>query len=491
MKRLILVMVAITLYSFDSLAQNEIDALRYSRTQPGGTARFSSVAGAFGALGGDFSALSTNPAGLGLYKKSEFSFTPSFFSGQSESNYNGMTSSDYKHNFNMGNVGMVFTMNQGKDDQPRGWKNIQFAIGLNRINNFNNRLMMEGVNNDNSLLDTYVEQANGINFDQIEEDPDGNYAYDLNLAWWTYLLNLLPDTEDQYYSPIPTGGALQRKSITSWGSVNELVFSMGANYSDMFYIGGTIGFPFIRYFEESHYSEEDFANTIYDFKSFDIYDQLSTEGTGYNFKFGMIFKPVDWFRIGGAIHTPTFYSDMNDEWNTSISSDFDNGDSYSEDSPFGTFNYELETPMKLIGSAAFVIQNYGFLSVDYEFVDYSQARLRSGDYNFSAENSIIRDIYTTSSNLRFGGEAKFDQFALRGGYAIYGNPYKSGINEGEQTSFSAGFGFREKNYFLDFAYVRTWYDENYYFYSSDNYSVNPVKNTLTTNTFLVTLGFRY
>ena len=164
MKRLILVIVAIVLYSYDGFSQNENDALRYTKTQLGGTARFASVAGAFGALGGDFSALSSNPAGLGIYKKSEFTFSPSFFSGQSESKYNGMTSSDYKHNFNMGNIGMVFTMNQGNDEQPQGWKNIQFAIGLNRLNNFNNRIMMEGVNNDNSLLDTYVEQANGINF---------------------------------------------------------------------------------------------------------------------------------------------------------------------------------------------------------------------------------------------------------------------------------------------------------------------------------------
>ena len=54
-------------------AQNELDALRYSNTGTGGTARSYAMANAFGALGADLSAFHINPAGLGLYRKSEVS----------------------------------------------------------------------------------------------------------------------------------------------------------------------------------------------------------------------------------------------------------------------------------------------------------------------------------------------------------------------------------------------------------------------------------
>ena len=58
-------------------AQNEVDALRYSTHNISGTARYSSMGGAFGSLGGEFSALSSNPAGIGMYQLGELTFTPS------------------------------------------------------------------------------------------------------------------------------------------------------------------------------------------------------------------------------------------------------------------------------------------------------------------------------------------------------------------------------------------------------------------------------
>ncbi|MCD4744789.1 MAG: hypothetical protein K8R58_00650, partial [Bacteroidales bacterium] len=373
-----------------------------------------------------------------------------------------------------------------------GWKNVQFAIGMNRYNNFNNRMLTEGVNYDNSLIDTYVEYANGIDYDQIEADYDGDYAYDLNLAWWTYLIDTLGGPTS-YIGAAPPGGVIQNKSITSNGSMNELVISMGANYNDRLYLGATFGFPYIRYFQQSYYTEKAIDQSIpdYCFREFSIYEDLVTKGSGFNFKFGMIFRATDWVRIGGAIHTPTFFFNMTDKWNTTIESKWDVYTTEKSSSPNGRFDYELTTPMRAIGSLAFIIGKYGLISADYEYVDYSEAKFRSDYYSFFYENNNIRKKFTSTGNLRVGTEWRLDMLSLRGGYSLYGNPFKSGINDGEQSSFSFGLGFREKNFFIDLAYVHTISSEDYYLYGTNDIIVNPVKNDFTYNNFLLTLGFRY
>ena len=76
MKRLYILTISFFLSLLISNAQNETDALRFSQTFPGGTARTIGMSGAFGAFGGDFSTLSINPAGIGVYRSSEFSITP-------------------------------------------------------------------------------------------------------------------------------------------------------------------------------------------------------------------------------------------------------------------------------------------------------------------------------------------------------------------------------------------------------------------------------
>lgn len=467
--------------------QNEVDALRYSRTSLGGTARFVSMGGAFGALGADFSVLSTNPAGIGLYQNSEFSITPALYFGKTESTHNGTFSDDSKENFNLSNVGLVLNM---PIDGSGDLKSFQFAIGLNRLNNYHNRMNIQGVSPYHSMIDSYVEDANGIHYSDLEEDPYGYYAYDLNMAWWTYLLDTVAGMPDRY-TGAASGDLLQRKMITTWGSMNEMVLSLGTNYADRLYAGITLGFPYIRYFQESYYSEEDYNNSYPEFKSFELYDYLRTKGTGINFKFGMLLRATDWLRLGGAIHTPTWFTGMSDNWYSRMETYWDVYSSERQYSPDGYFDYKLETPLKAIGSIAFIIGQYGLISADYEYMDYSQSRLRSGEYNFIEENAAIRNVYTSASNLRLGGEYRIDHLTLRGGFGWYGSPFKSTLNDAEQQYYSGGIGYRDKHFFMDLAYVRSVSREDYYLYTLNEVQVNPVKNKMITNNFLLTLGFRY
>lgn len=489
MKRVIFVFAVLLLTQIQIFAQNDVDALRYSSLVFGGSARYVGLAGAFGAVGADFSTLSSNPAGLGLYKTSEFLISPSLYIGKTTSEYNGMNADDMKYNFNLGNIGIILAGPAGPAAKNAGWQNFQFGIGLNRTNNFNNRMLVEGNNYSSSILDTWKQYANGNIADNLN-------SFDTRLAYDTWLLDIdsLNPDYSHYKTAVPAGGVMQRKSMTSWGSMNEWVISVGANYDDKLYLGATVGFPFLRYFEQSTYSETALADSLpFDkFRQMNINNDLQTNGSGVNFKFGLIFQPVDFIRLGAALHTPTYFYNMHDSYSTTVNSAFDNGDKYTSSSPDGTFDYKLTTPMRVIGSVAFLIGKMGLVSADYELVDYSEARLRSSHAeDFFSANDSIRSKYTAAGNLRVGTEWRFNQFSIRGGYASYGSPFKSGINDAAQTMYTFGLGIRQQDYFLDFTYEYTSSKEDYYLYDSNLAPLNPVKNKLVSQNFILTLGCKF
>jgi hypothetical protein len=472
------------LYSMSVSAQNEIDALRYSQTSLAGTARFISMAGAFSALGGDFSTLSANPAGIAMYRKSEFSFSPSFFKEKSQSNYLGKSTGDNKYNFNFGNAGFVFTYRLTRNDSSRGWKNWNFGLGYNRLNNFHAATTYEGINNSSSMLDYYAEQAQGRN--PYDLDPFGSW-----LAYQTWLIN--PDSLNNYYSVIPAAGELQRRTWISKGSTGEFALSFGANYSHRFYIGGTLGINSLRYVEQSTFEEIDDNNSIIDFRNFRLNQDLTTTGTGINFKFGMIYRANDFVRVGLAVHTPTFY-DMSDEWTTSINSEFDSGNSFHQDT-IGHFDYELTTPMKAIAGIGFIIGKMGIISVDYEFIDYSEAKLHASNSPYIDVNNEIHRRYAEAGNLKIGTEWRYETYSFRAGYAMFGTPFASGkaVSGADQsrTSYTAGIGIRDQEYFLDLAYAYTtgkYYDRPY---SLSSATVEGATTEMQTHNITLTFGVKF
>lgn len=489
MKKTVII-ISIFLFVCQSYAQNSVDALRYSRIHFGGTARYMGMSGAFGALGADISTFSINPAGIGLYKSSEFVVTPGINVSNTNSVYNGTSGEESKYNFNFNNAGFVVSK---KLQNENGWKNFQFGVGINKHNNFHQRILIDGVNSNNSISDTWVEYANGTYWEDIETEDNGIGTFDLNLAWWTYLIDTINGDPNHYQSAAPDGDINQRKYINSTGYNNEVSLTVGANYNDRLYIGATLGLPSIHYSSSATYTETALDTDIGDnqFRELAYEESLTTTGSGINLKLGMIFRATDWLRIGGAIHTPTFYTELTDTWNTYLRSDWDVYQSESKQSPLGTYYYELNTPLKAIGSVAIIIGQYGLVSADYEYVDYSAARLRSSDYDFYSENNSIKDKYTSTANLRLGTEWRWYNFSFRGGYAIYGSPFNNNLNDGKITSSSLGMGYREKKYFVDIAWVNSKMSEDYYLYGTDNITVNPAAVDYKMNNFLVTVGYKF
>ncbi len=482
MRHLSLIIVLCIIY-LNISAQNEVDALRYSRQIPVGTARAVGLGGAVGALGADFTALSVNPAGLGLYRGSEIIFSPSVFRDNTSSSFLGNSYEETKHNLNVGNYGFVTTYDNNRE---KGWVSTSFAFGYNQTANFNRNILMSGVNTNSSLLDNFTDHANAN-----KNNLDGFYeqlAYDVLLLPYDTIY-------EEYWNDIQNAGygQAQRRTINSTGSSGEYTFSVGANYSHMLYLGATLGISRLRYEQDIIHLEEDISGDIDFFEKFIFRENLRTTGTGLNFKFGAIVRPVDMLRVGIAYHFPTFYT-LNDRFTTDMEAYIDPDQGYSTQnaySPIGDYEYKLQTPSKFIGSITLTLGKMGLLSMDYERVDYSSAKLSAADYDFFTENNFIRDLYRITNNFRFGGELRMGTSYIRGGYATYQNPYTSvdpGINPNHQI-LSTGIGMRGRFFYVDFGYSLSLSEEIYYMYipQMNEGSINKSKG----NNVIMTLGYKF
>jgi hypothetical protein len=164
--------------------------------------------------------------------------------------------------------------------------------------------------------------------------------------------------------------------------------------------------------------------------------------------------------------------------------------SYNDKSPRGRYEYSLMTPMRAIGGVAFVIGQRGTVSAEYEMVDYSEARLseKNETGGFFNQNEAIRSNYTAAGNIRVGTEWVFMPFSVRAGYALYGSPFKSKLNDAAEQVISAGVGIREQNYFIDFAYVNASSKYDYYLYPE---VAEPAKSKASRHAFVTTLGLSF
>jgi len=137
-------------------AQEPADALRYSWFTQSGTARSQAAGGAMVSLGGDLTALFVNPAGLGFFKTGEFLLTPAFSFQNNKANYLDQTEKARDNQFNFGASGLILPMG---GNRKGNWRNFTFGLGVNRVANFNNRVELNGLNNQSSYSEKYLEDV--------------------------------------------------------------------------------------------------------------------------------------------------------------------------------------------------------------------------------------------------------------------------------------------------------------------------------------------
>ena len=489
MKNLLLSVTLTLAVIAGAFAQNDLDAFRFSQTNWEGTARFMGAGGAFSAIGGDYSCMSSNPAGIGVFKKSEISFTPLVITAyKTNADYAGESSPASRVRYSVTNFGAVFALPLNKDiENPVSkWRMTQFGFGYNRIMDFNNLTYASGMGNGSSIATAFVNAANGIGYGSIEGDA--------LCAWNTWLIDTLPGETSQYREFLSGHSLRQSNYVRTKGGIDELAFSFGGNYDDKLFLGLTVGVPILDYNYEAQYLEEDENDVVTNFEKLDIYDQMHTSGVGVNAKLGVIYQPLSFLRIGAAFHTPTYYGNLKENFEREVTTNYSVEGSYNH-SYDNISKYKLGTPLRAIGSIGFIIAKRAFLSAEYEFTDYGMATLYSSDniryrYNFTEENLEISKKYRSCHSIRVGGELTLANFFLiRLGYGYSTSPFKDGANDGSAHTASGGIGFRGKIFFCDFTYQYRHYGQNYWFYPSE--TLDPVVTTNNSHRFVATLGVKF
>ncbi len=499
-KKIIFLSFIIAFVQTYSFAQNQIDALRYSQQFYGATAKSVAMGNSLSAVGADFTAVSINPAGQGVFKKSLFSFSPNFVLSNTESEYAGSIRNENKLGFTFNNLGYVGVRNKKKG----ALKQLSFGFSYNRLNEYRQDIVATGTNNTGSILDYYTYNANSP-YGTIYDDRWSSFRE--NLAWNTYLMDY-DSISGEYFNFVTDDGKYgetQRKSITRKGGSGTYDFTIGANISDILYIGGTLGFTNVYFSQTLNYEETDYPNiyagtgipgdsVLANPTNLEYGETLITEGSGVNFKFGMILQPVKFIRIGAAIHSSTFFN-MTDEYRTTMYSKFATPDAlgdddYFSDSDYNTFNWKLQTPFRANAGIAFIFDQKEIgkfytvpmtFSVDYEYVDYSRAHLKSNnfEYPFDNENLEIQNTYGETHTIRAGAEFNFGVIKFRGGYAMSSSPLVSSTDfmDNVRTTYSGGIGIGGALAFMDLGYSYMTSTEILYMYdATNNFPIDPIGN---------------
>lgn len=497
-----------------AFAQGASDALRYSRLQFGGPARSLGIGGANVALGADFGNLTSNPAGLGMYQKSEVHFTPGFGLGRSDARIEGNPAgaqNETKNSFHVASGGLVFTNRRPDSDQSSNWRAGSFALGFTRLADFNAASRYAGQLTDRSVDGRNVSgdnqsylaslrgtaglgyfkniraQGNSGNYNTFDNGLDG-------LAYGAYLINVdrvrlagggINDSTTLITTRQRRGPIGQSNLTVTRGSASQFDLGYGASYRDRLYIGAGVGIVTSNYTYESDFTETETDPTTY-LNSYTLREDRTVSSTGFNARLGLIYRATDNFRVGASVQTPTF-TRLLDTYNARFTTDFSErgNDQVPNGLPIGIssvetvpedYAYRLTTPFRASGGAVYTIGKLGFISGDVEYVGYGQARLKNdsqsadGDnYSFSSENEDIQARYKNTVNVRVGAEGRFDVFRVRLGYARYGDPYQdNGTDERSQNFYTGGLGIRQGNFFIDAAGVYTTFNQVFTPYSLDN-----------------------
>ena len=510
MKSIVLIMATL-LAALRTLAQEPADALRYSWYIQSGTARQQAVGGAMGSLGGEISATFVNPAGLGLYRTGDFVFTPGYNFLNNKSTYFNRTEKEKKNYFNFGTTGFVL----GNEGRSNRWHAVSIAV--NRAANFGNNILYRGQTTQSSYSQKFLEEVRNGNIKDANAVAQ-NYPFGTSLAFNTYWIDTIAGGSSGNYqfqtrAPIATG-LLQQNAIETKGGITEIALAGATNFNNKLLVGGTIGLPILYYKREATFFEADATDNPsnkFDFAS--LTESLTTNGIGVNLRMGLIYKPVEYVRLGLAVHSPTYYA-LTDKYDASITT---NTESYHgqltqrpSDIPVAspaTFKYTLLTPYRIIASGSYVLREIqdvrkqkGFLTADIEYVNYKFSSFHPNDASNTDQstkdylkslNKAIDKAYKSAFNFRAGGELKFTTVMVRLGVAYYGNPYKN-INgeKGNRFQLSGGLGYRNKGMFVDLTYVYTLTKDVHFPYrlQYSPYSGASIKGT--GGNVLLTVGFK-
>ena len=450
-------------------AQDITDAVRYSTDEIYGTARYRGMSGAFGALGGDMSAVSLNPAGSAIFNKSHTSFSITNYGIDNTTEYFGSTNNSTNSNFELNQAGAAFVFNNTDDNSP--WKKFVLAISYEQIQNYDDDFFAFGTNT-NSIDSYFLVNAQGLRLDEISAfqgesitdaygDIGANFGFanqQAFLGFESYILE--PDVDDDantsYSSNINPGTFNQEYFYASTGYNGKLSANLSLQYQDNIYLGINLNSHFINY-DRSTFLFEENSNIGSLVSEVGFENNLSTIGTGLSFQLGGIAKLSDEIRVGLTYDSPTWLtiSEETTQYLATVRDDL--GTNVTETIDPQIINvfpdYKLQTPAKVTGSIALVLDKQAILSFDYSRKDYGNTKFKpESDQYFSAQNNVISSSLKAANTYKIGGEYRHNNASFRAGYKLEESPYTNANFYGDLKGFSLGLGYNFGNTKVDIAY---------------------------------------
>ncbi len=519
-----LLMVCGWLVIASATAQNAYDAERVLGSELNGTARFVGMGGAMSALGGDISVIGTNPAGLGIYRSNDVAISFGFNNTATESSFNGTNMNESRTRASLDQVGFVYTNKIGNNTSLRF---VNFGFNYHKSKNFNRLFSaggaLDGMSQTNYLADEL--EAWGMNsaseFDAVLDAQNPYSGY-----WNKYpVLGIMGITTRLVDYPndavIGWNGHSNNFFSRETGGINEYDFSVAFNIEDRFYIGATLGVYDLKYNRFSSYTEYLNDDEGYENGGYTLDNYYGLEGTGVDFKLGVIARPFEEspFRIGLAVHTPTWY-DMTENYNATLNSDITYwGETYSQtlsdelNPDYLIYDYRLTTPWKFNVSMGTTLQNLVAIGAEYEYQDYSSTQLEDMDGYELGGQTDVKEFLKGVHTLRVGMEARMaPQFSIRAGYnystaafqdyaynplSLYGTSTDFNNIQSKNT-FTFGLGYRGSVIYADLAYKYDMYksdfcafDSNYNFSTGETDLLPAAQVDNSRHQLLLTLGARF
>ena len=446
-------------FSFSVIhAQGEVEALRYSTTDGGWSARSLGMSGAYSSVGADISSFFTNPAGLAMYKRSSMELALSHDNHSTETTYNDESNKDLRSRLSIGNAAFVATR------KPMGSRiiNVSYGLAYSKTNNYYQNLTIEGKAS-SSLMQQFAWQAQGVQPDELYN----SFPFGAGLAYEIYGIDPNPDDlSGTSYLAATEGECTQRKRIEREGRQNETTLGLALQYGDNLYFGASAGMTGIYFSEISSYSEKYPAENRVQSWSYD--EDLSTFGTGFVARLGAIYRAHEKVKVSASYQTKTI-TYFQDYYSTSASSSVDTF-SYFSSSPELIAEYILRSPSQWTLGASTIIGKLGMVSVDWGRSDFRQISMNGTDentYDYKSENAMFDTLFRRTNQLRVGLEGRIHStYYARAGYSIQQSPLSDASNSINDPilGWTAGIGYRDDHLFADFAISSRRVKNSYYLY---------------------------
>lgn len=482
------VVLAYSFFSTSALAQNESDVFRYSKRNQLGSVRTMGLSGAYGALGADLASSGINPAGLGIYRRSDAGGTLGIYTNRVESSLDDNLNST-NANGTFLNAGVTLTIPSVNPSAP--FFSFTFYHQTSAV--YDERYNIEGVEMPNSILESLLVNVQGVDYSFLDHF-DNNYFYE-SLAWHAYLLDTINNSTNQYATPfnsqLPVDVSYTRQGE---GYMSDNNFSAAYTAEGVFSVGATITSSSI-YYQQNNIRTEIPTDLNSDIEYFEFNESFTTTGDGLNLKIGVI-GHINQLKLGFAWHSPTRYL-LTDISSYSMINHWKSGginDAYAQDS---YFEYIIKTPSRIIASSALILGKRVIISNDYERVNYASGRLENEEFyvaDFSGQNQAVENTFTASHQFRQGIEVRISKkFRARLGGTFTTTPYSENAEvASDEYSWGYSFGgeFRNDKFYAGFAFTSTR-SENDQYLISPQIQGEPITQARVSSLFVLGGGLRF